>query len=113
MSIGPLLQAAIFSPPVNARCSSRRVAPVARMARTIRSIVTEGSPASILATRDWLAPNPLWNRIRFCSTTAGPHGHDPSEGRALSLRQNPGAEGARGRVAVSGIPARAAHAVGV
>ena len=32
---GPL-QAATFSPPVNARCSSRRVAPVARIARTIR-----------------------------------------------------------------------------
>src|SRR6266705_5343148 len=63
-------QAAIFSPTVKARCSSRRVAPVARMARTIRSIVTEGSPASILATRDWLEPirwaRSTWERRRFC-----------------------------------------------
>ena len=35
-------------------CTSLRVAPAAKSARTIRSSETLGSPASIFATRDWL-----------------------------------------------------------
>ena len=50
------LYAASVSPAPNARCNSRRVAPVAKNARMIRSSDTEGSPASILATHDWLEP---------------------------------------------------------
>ena len=48
--------AARFSPAPNGRCNSRRVAPVAKSARMTRLNDAEGSPASILATRDWLEP---------------------------------------------------------
>jgi len=41
---------------VKALRNSCRVAPAAMSARTIRSSETDGSPASILATRDWLDP---------------------------------------------------------
>lgn len=44
--------AANFSFAPNARCNSCRVPPTAKNARTIISSDTEGSPASILATRD-------------------------------------------------------------
>lgn len=51
---GLRVHAAIFSVAENARSNSRRGAPAANSVRTIRSGDTEGSPALIFATRDWL-----------------------------------------------------------
>ena len=64
--------AALRSVGVNAICMSRVVAPLAMSARTIKSSETEGSPASILAMRDWLdfmrCARSIWESFRLIKT---------------------------------------------
>src|SRR5262245_42821726 len=65
------------------RATSRRVAPSARRERTRRSTVTVGSPASILATRDWLDRTAFANSC-WVSRLLSRRLRSPSASRSLS-----------------------------
>src|SRR5206468_203631 len=69
-------QAALRAGRANHRATSRRLAPIRSNNRTKRSMLTDGSPASIFATRDWLDPS---RRPEFALRLLLPHSPRESE----------------------------------